>query len=224
MASGHRIALVHATPVAVAPIAQAVAAGWPEAEAVNLLDESLGIDRARAAELTPELSGRIGALAAHAEAAGAVGVLFTCSAFGPAIEAAARRSGVPVPKPNEAMFDAAFSHGDRIALVCTFAPAVASMVDELEAEARRRGRSVAVTPILCEAALAALHAGDADRHDRLIAEAVAGAQVDAILLAQFSMARAAPRCRTATRVPVLTSPETAVARLQAAVEAKEPAC
>jgi Asp/Glu/hydantoin racemase len=225
MGDAARIVLIHATSVAIAPIAQAAAQVWPEAEAVNLFDESLSIDRARTKALTPALSARIGALTAHAEGMGARGVLFTCSAFGPAIDAAGARARIPVLKPNEAMFDAAFANGNRIALICTFEPAVASMVEEFDAEARRRNRTASIMPLFCEGAFAALHAGDTALHDRLVAETAGRITgVDAILLTQFSMARAAPACRAVTDLPVLTSPETAIARLRAAILQGAAAC
>ena len=44
---GPRIVLLHATPVAMAPIQSAFAERWPEAETVNLLDDGLSLDRAR---------------------------------------------------------------------------------------------------------------------------------------------------------------------------------
>ena len=50
-----RIVLLHATPVAMAPIAAAFRAEWPEAETVNLLDDSLSQDRSREPELTPAM-------------------------------------------------------------------------------------------------------------------------------------------------------------------------
>src|SRR5262245_52201904 len=102
-----RIALVHATPVAIEPIASAFQASWPEAEPMNVLDDSLSQDRTRTVDVTPQMIGRFERLARYVVDYGANGVLFTCSAFGPAIEAAARAVPVPVLKPNEAMFDAA---------------------------------------------------------------------------------------------------------------------
>ena len=41
-----RIVLIHAVAVAVDPVAAAFADGWPEAELVNLLEDSLSRDRA----------------------------------------------------------------------------------------------------------------------------------------------------------------------------------
>jgi hypothetical protein len=95
---------VRIVQVAMAPIEAAFRADWPAAELVHLLDDSLSPDRAAQPRLTPALHRRIGALADYAVSTGAHGVLFTCSAFGPAIEAAARRAAIPVLKPNEAMF------------------------------------------------------------------------------------------------------------------------
>ncbi len=45
-----RIVLLHATPVAMAPVHAAFAQDWPEAETVNLLDDGLTIDRAKEAD------------------------------------------------------------------------------------------------------------------------------------------------------------------------------
>ncbi|MFZ3236085.1 MAG: hypothetical protein WA184_12050 [Stellaceae bacterium] len=110
-----RIALVHAVSVAIAPVEAAFRELWPAAECANILDDSLSLDRERDGALTAAMTKRILALAAYARSTGAAGILFTCSAFGEAIEAAAARIPVPVLKPNEAMFEAALAAGRRIA-------------------------------------------------------------------------------------------------------------
>jgi hypothetical protein len=53
-----RIALIHAVPMAIPPVAAAFDALWPEAERLNLLDDSLSVDRQRAGALTPAAAGR----------------------------------------------------------------------------------------------------------------------------------------------------------------------
>ncbi|MEI4488710.1 hypothetical protein V8J36_21195 [Frigidibacter sp. MR17.14] len=207
--------------MAIDPILEAAARLWPEAEVLSLLDESLAADIAAAGTVTSALGDRIAALADHATAAGAEGVLFTCSSFGAPIEAVAARSAVPVLKPNEAMFEAAFEAGQDIAMIYTFPPAREGMVAEFEAEATRRGATVRLRAVFCDGALATLRAGDVAAHDRLIAETARGlGSADAILLAQFSMASAAGAAAAASGRPVLASPETAVAKLRARVEGR----
>lgn len=214
----HRIALIHAVEVAMAPIAAAFAQHWPEAERVNLLDDSLSVDRAKTEELTAAVAGRIKALASYARGLGAHGVLFTCSAFGEAIEAAAAEARCPVLKPNEAMFEDALQHGERIGMLATFQPSVESMEEEFRDLLRQRGARAELRTICVPEAMAALRAGDEARHNRLLAEAVPQfADCDAILLAHFSTSRAQASVSARTDRPVLTSPASAVLKLKQAL-------
>jgi Asp/Glu/hydantoin racemase len=163
---------------------------------------------------------RIGALADYAAGLGAAGILFTCSAFGEAIEAAAARATVPVLKPNEAMFEAALAAGRRIGMLATFAPSVALMEDEFRAMAAARGADASIASWCVPGAMAALQAGDAAEHNRLVAAAAPRfAGCDAVLLAHFSTARAEAAASAALGRPVLTSPGSAVAKLKSAIVA-----
>ena len=184
---------------------------------MNLLDDSLSADLARDGALTPAMTERFRRLGAYARGTGADGILFTCSAFGPCIDAVAGDSGgMPVLKPNEAMIEDAVAAAiaraagrrPRIGLIASFAPTLVSMPPEFPA-------SVDVVPILADGALAALDAGDGPTHDRLTAEAARRLPpVDIIALAQFSLARAAPAVGAATGLLVFTTPDSAVARLK----------
>jgi Asp/Glu/hydantoin racemase len=207
-----RIALVHATPAAVDPIKAAFAESWPEPDLVNLLDDSLSRDRALTPALTDSLFRRFDALGRYAISFGADAILFTCSAFGPAIERVARSVEIPVLKPNEAMFAEAMAIGGTVGMLATFEPSIASMTEEFEEEA---GAAAKLKSVLVPAAMAALQAGRREEHDSLVGKAAAElAGCDAIMLAQFSMAPAAARLRGLIRVPVLTSPASAVAELK----------
>ena len=213
--AAHRITLIHATALSMAPAAGAFGELWPEAETANLLDDSLSTDLAAAGETTPAITGRIKALARYGADTGADGILFTCSAFGTAIDAAKSELTIPVLKPNEAMIDDALDSGPRIVLLATFAPTIASMVAEFEEAAAARGISFDLTPHHVPDAMAALGDGRADVHDDLIARAAAGfVACDALVLAQFSMARARGMIADAPGRRVVTSPESAVLRMK----------
>jgi aspartate/glutamate racemase len=213
-----RIVLVHAVAVAMPPIEAAFQALWPAAERVNLLEDSLSVDRARDGRLAPAMTERFRTLGRYAVTIGAQGILFTCSAFGEAIEAVAREQPVPVLKPNEAMFEAALAGGGRLGLLATFEPSVASMTRELEDMAQERGKDAALEVVCVEDAMAALRAGDGDAHDRLVAEAAPRlAGCDAVMLAHFSTARAEPLVTARLACPVLTAPGAAVRKLELAL-------
>ena len=210
-----RIGVIHATRVAVSPIEAAFESHWPEAEVVQLIDESLMRDLDRVGHLTPAITGRVEHLAAFAHRGGAQAILFSCSAFGPAIEAVQEKLPIPVLKPNQAMLDEALALGGRIRVLATFRPSGPSIRRELEALAALRKVDLDIEGSYVSGALDAHHAGDGDTHDALIAEAaVDGPQADAVLLAQFSMARARNEVARRVDAKVLSSPESAVLTLE----------
>ncbi len=210
-----RIALIHALKHSIAPIEAAFAQAWPQPRLMNLLDDSLSADLARDGQLTDSMTDRFLALGDYAAATGSDAILFTCSAFGPCIEAVARaHAPMPVLKPNEAMIEQAVTMGRRIGLLSTFPPTLVSMPPEFPS-------SVEIVPKLAEGALAALDRGDRATHDRLIADAARSLRdCDVIALAQFSIAATAPLVAEATGKPVVTTPDSAVLKLKALLSAK----
>src|SRR5947199_4775481 len=104
---------------------------WPDASLMNLLDDSLSADLARDGSLTAGMTDRFLSLGRYVASTRADAILFTCSAFGPSIEAVARaHAPMPVLKPNEAMIEQAVARAHRIGLLATFPPTLASMPRE----------------------------------------------------------------------------------------------
>ncbi len=210
-----RIALIHALALSVAPINDAMAIHWPHAQRMNLLDDSLSADLAVGGHLDDAMTQRFLRLSDHAIATGAHGLLFTCSAFGPCIEAVKKRHATkPVLKPNEAMVaeSSALARrlGKPVGLIATFAPTLASMPPEFPAD-------VPLRLALAEGAMGALAAGDGAAHDAAAVAAARGLVLQGcgvIALAQFSLARAAAPVRAAVSVPVLTTVDSAVLAMQ----------
>jgi Asp/Glu/hydantoin racemase len=214
-----RIVLLHATPIAMQPIQAAFADLWPEAEIVNLLDDGLTIDRAREDNLSEATIERFVDLGKYGHRIGAAGILVTCSAFGPAIDRLAASVPVPVLKPNEAMFQAAIEQGSRIGMLATFGPSVGTMVDEFDEYAAVAGKQAKLTTVIVENAIDLLRKGDAETHNRLVADRAPDlAHCDAIMLAHFSTSRAASAVRAKVATKVLTAPHAAVDRMRMMLE------
>jgi hypothetical protein len=214
-----RIALIHATALAVQPIQAAFGRHWPQARQMNLLDDSLSVDRAEAGALMPAMTQRFIDLAEYSKRTGCSGILFTCSAFGPAIEAAGAAVGLPTLKPNEAMFEDALrvaaEGGGRLGLVATFAASIPSMSEELLAMAAARGQAVELQTEFVPEAMNDLAQGRADLHDQKVATgALKLAGCDVVMLAQFSMAAALRGAQAQLSCPVLSSPDCAVLALK----------
>jgi len=206
-----RIALIHALVHSLVPINEALARDWPQASRMNLMDDSLSVDLAAGGGLDAAMHERFQRLAQYAVECGSNAILFTCSAFGPCIEAVARKHApLPVLKPNEAMIADAAATGLRVGLVATFGPTLDSMRPEFPA-------GVELDCVLAEGALAALNEDDTQRHDDLIVQAameLAGRGCGVIALAQFSMARARSQVAAQTGLPVMTTVDSAVAALK----------
>jgi hypothetical protein len=228
-----RIMLISALAQSPAPAVAAMRDEWPEARCFNLLDESLSSDLEQLGGITDAIFDRFLKLGRYAAAADdgqgpARGIMFTCSAFGPAIDRVKADLSIPVIAPNEGAFEealdicAARDGGGRIGLLLTFAGSLAPLSAEMDSIADARGqRRPEIVHAVADGALAALQKGDPETHDRLIAEAAGELPpVDVLLLGQFSMARAAGQVAAIREEPVLTTPHAAARKLRAMVEGR----
>jgi hypothetical protein len=204
------LALLHTSPVHV-PVFEALRdADHPGLALRHLVHEDL---LARARDAGPDaVRGDIEALLAGAVAEGATAVLCTCSTIGGVAESAAESLGVPVLRVDRPMAAAAVAR-DRVVVLAaiddTLPPTLALLAEEAD------DRRVDIRTVLVAGAWARFEAGD--RHGYLELVAAAADRVtdaDVIVLAQASMADAATR--TATRIPVLSSPRPGLSAAAAA--------
>ena len=153
-----------------------------------------------------------------AASSGAEVILCTCSTLGPAAEDAGALR-VDRPMAEQALAAAERGRG-RIGVLACLASTLDPTLDLLRAVAAETGGTADLTTRLLPDAWALFEAGDQRAYWRAVAEAVGGiaAEVDAVVLAQASMAGAAALCQD-SGVPVLmrwTAPATGIAMCQSA--------
>ena len=192
----------------------------PDVPVRHVVRAALLTDAIDAGGLTDEIRARTrDALLEAAE--GARLVLCTCSTVGPGADDAAAEAGVPILRVDRPMAEAAVEAGRRITVAATLATTIGPTADLVADAARRAGKEVAVGSVVFAEARTRLVAGDAEGHERIIAEGLreAASSADAIVLAQASMTPALARCADIA-IPLLTSPrsglEAAIARWRAA--------
>ena len=216
-----KIYLVHAGHVSMPAAHASFAALWPEAPILDLMEGSLAHDVGQDGGLTPAMFRRFELLGDYCVAAGATAILFTCSAFGEAIERVKRQHAIPVLTPNEALFDEILLRRDRVALLSTFEPTVTALRQELGQMELAAGQRADIDYFVIPRALDVLFAGDKVTHDRLVLEKVdevAGLGYAAIAFGQFTLSMVAPAARERTTLPILTTPDCAVRKLRNILE------
>ncbi|MFE4955790.1 aspartate/glutamate racemase family protein [Streptomyces sp. NPDC056653] len=204
------LALLHTSPVHV-PVFEALRdADHPGLALRHLVHEDL---LARARDAGPDaVRGEIEALLAGAVAEGATAALCTCSTIGGVAESVAESLGVPVLRVDRPMAAAAVTW-DRVVILAaiddTLPPTLALLAEEAG------DRCVDIRTVLVDGAWVRFRAGDRDGYLDLVAAAADRVtDADVIVLAQASMADAATR--TATRIPVLSSPRPGLSAAAAA--------
>lgn len=217
------LALIHTSATLVPVFAELCKKYLPEIKVFNIVDDSLIKNTIECGELTASTSRRVVNYAGSAEEAGADYILFTCSSIGPAVEAAAGLTGVPVLRVDQPMADIAVQTGKRVGVIATLSTTLEPTSDLVRRRAVAAGKEIELVPVLCEGAFDALMSGDAATHDAKVGAALKqlSKEVDVILLAQASMARVVDTLDEADkRIPILASPPIAMEYLATLMTSK----
>jgi len=107
------IALIHALEESEEPIKQSFKKIWPDVILNQYADFKLSKDRARGVD-EAIIRERIIDLGMAAIEDGVDAILYTCSAFGDAINVAKEQINIPVFRPNESAFDEAIIKGKTV--------------------------------------------------------------------------------------------------------------
>jgi Asp/Glu/hydantoin racemase len=212
------IAVIHATPATMAPVAHGFGVGYPDAELWHLLDDRLVKEADAAGGLTQQLQRRMTSLIQYAVDGGAQAVQLACSMYGPV--ALTADQPVPVVAADQAVFDEVVARRpQRILVLATLEPAAIDSTERLQAALAEAGVTADVRSVVVTAAYQAAAAGDEEGFTRLLAEGVAqaGTDVDVVVLAQYSLSPAVEAVGAAAQVPVLSGPHLAAAAVAAAL-------
>jgi Asp/Glu/hydantoin racemase len=215
-----RIALIHTVPGLIPTLDDLVARELPGWDRFHMADESLLRNTIRDGALSKDTMRRLLTQVWSAIDAGANAVVVTCSSLGTAVDAARPFCKVPLFRIDQGMAEDAVRRGTRIGVLATLTTTLAPTTALIEAVSAERGLSgQRIVSRVCEGAFERLAAGDTAGHDAAVAKELAALaqDVDVIVLAQASMARALDALDAPLAVPVLTSPELGVAHIRDAL-------
>lgn len=221
--TGHRIGVIHATPLSLRPLTEAMDTEFPSAVVRHVLDDSLMTDLRAAGRLTSELEQRMERLIEHLTVDHVDALQFACSGYVPVVDRAAARLDIPVRKPDEAMYRELTTAGhDHIGILATVQPALDLAERQLHGLLDAAGSNTRVTTRCVPEAMDAAQSDDDDELTRLLALAVTelaedGASV--VAFAQYSMSPVAAAVADHTSVPVVTGPRAAARDLRRALDA-----
>lgn len=209
-----RVAMIHALAESLAPVRLAFADEFPAAEVVNLLDEGLLIDFP--GEVTPALRRRMSNLIGYCQDNRADAIGLACSVYAPVVDSARDLVEVPLVSSYGPVMQDAVAAGPRVGLLAANAATLRDAEHYLRRAADAAGREVQVISGLAEDLIPVLRAEGPAAFERRMEEETLrlAAEVDVVLLSQFSFAAALARLREVSPVPVLSAPHSSARTLR----------
>lgn len=210
------LGIIHAavfTANTIAPYCQEII---PEVEIMHFGDDTVQRDNLKAPVGTiPKVNFfKFSTYCHFLEEAGVDLIMLGCSTFNQAAEYARPMINTPILNIDRPMMDLAVKQGTRIGLLGTL-PSTMPASERLLREAGRDAglQELTVKPVLCAEAFKVLRAGNPQKHNEMLLEAIdsLSKEVDAIVMAQVSMSVLEKELHN-TRVPVYNSGRTSMER------------
>jgi aspartate/glutamate racemase len=214
------VAFVHTSPAAIGPLMKFYSEAAPDLEITNLLDDGLlrllaAGDEGKARDRLEDMIG------VASDTYGAELAMVTCSSVSKEmLEELSAGFAFPILKIDLPMARRAVQAGRKIGVAVTFPPTLGPTCRLLEEAGAEADGAIEIIKEVVPDAYAALLAGDDARHDELLLAAVGRLEqqgVAAIVLAQVSMGRILPWLEGRFSVPVLSSLNTSLDAIRAAL-------
>ena len=171
------------------PFGKPFAEANPDIEVYNIMDDSLLVDTRKYNGMTPTIASRMLNYAKAAEASGADGVICTCTSVNHATKMIRPLLNIPMINIEEPVAEMAAKSGKRIGVMGTIPTSPGAISCEIEEKAAEMGKEIEIVPVVVDGAFDVLCAGDRDKHDEMVCEALykLSKEVDCIAFAQISM-------------------------------------
>lgn len=186
----------------------------------SIIDDAIIFDINRHGGLSAAVTRRLIRYYRNAEDAGADVIFNTCSSVGEIVALGRQVVDVPIVRIDEPMAELAAKQYRRIGVLATLESTLGPTRRLIAEKAEGEGRTVEIVAEVAKGAFEALAHKDPATHDELVGEAVGrlSDDVEAVVLAQASMARMQERLQQRSAVPVLTSLSSGLEAVRAALE------
>ena len=209
--TGKTLGIIHAAHISSLAVKKFTDEILPEVTIVQFVDDTIQNSNfaCEPGVIPKENYFKFAQYAHNLEVAGVDLIMLACSTFNRAVEHARPMINTPLLQVDRPMMDLAVQHGKKIGLLATVPTTVPASERLLKLAANEAGKEIEVTTILCTEAFEAILAGDVEKHNDLLVEAIEklSESVSAIVLAQVSMSALEPRLMN-TKVPVYNSGRT----------------
>ena len=189
--------------------------GNQSATIYNIVDDSILPRILNNGSLSPEIVSTVYQHISSAEKMGSDIILVTCSSISEVVDIVSPLVSVPVIKIDDAMTDEAVKIADTLGVVATIETTLNPTINQIRKKMAILEKEIKIVPLLCSDAYQALISeNNPEKHDLLLYEAIKEIieDIDAIVLAQASMARLLPKLKKLTNKPILTSTESGIER------------
>ena len=214
-----KVALLSSTRAVLAPMEAAFHAEFPEAQMVNLLDETLLTDFAEAGGLSPRSRRKALQMALAAQDAGVDGILVTCSTLSSCVDDFLPFVIIPMIKIDEPLVDLVLPSAESIGLLATADSVLRSVEPLVLGKARLLGREISVQRFVRDD-LWPLATEDLPAFHRAVGEAATEAArvCQAVIITQVSMSPGLEYVETSVRERVYILPVYAVRAIRRLLE------
>lgn len=204
-----KIAIIHTTPVTVESLQNLIKEKDPELEVINIVDDSILPELINNKADLSLVEDRVRYYIKTAVEQGSDLVLSACSSIGEIFEEENQKYEIPVMRIDSAMAEKAVENAAKIGVAATLETTLKPSTELIKKKALVLNKDPEIKTALVDSAYQKLMAGDQKAHDALLAEKLKelAAEVEIVVLAQASMARAVSVLPAKIQSQFLTSPE-----------------